>query len=308
MIFPLISSLFLIIAIVCLFHITPQQISDDLLRMTSKEVNLREKARSLRAGKRKKKTVGERLRYTQSSLAAMGKENRFAFVCCASLVLFAVGAVVAILIDNLFLIPVLSAAFSLIPFIYVSNTLSQYNKHIKGSLESTMQSITNSYIRNEDIVDAVRENLMYIRPPLNESFNEFIGVATSITADVRTALKNLKSKVDDDIFGEWVDMLILCQDDNTMRSTLQAFVDKLRDVRQVNAELNDMMAAVRMEYYTMVGLVVGNIPLLYLLNKDWFHTLIYETPGKIILSVCGVVILVTYMFLQKFTKPIDFKR
>ena len=238
----------------------------------------------------------------------MGKENKFAFVCCASLILFAAGAVIAILIDNLFLIPVLSVAFALMPFIYVGKTLSYYQKHTKDALESTMQSVTNSYIRNEDIVEAVRENLLYIRPPLNDCFNAFAGDATAVSTNIKTALRNLKAKVDDDIFGEWVETLILCQDDNTMRSTLQAFVDKLRDVRQVNAELNDMMAAVRMEYYTMVGLVLGNIPLLYLLNKDWFHTLLFETPGKFVLGVCGVVILVTYVFLQKFTKPIEFKR
>ena len=308
MIFSLIASLFLIIAVVCFLQLTPQQISDDLVQMTSKETNLRDKARAMRAGKRRKKSIGDRLRLTQMSLEAMGKENRFAFVCCASLVLLAAGAVVAILIDNLFLIPVLSVAFALLPFIYVGKTLSYYQKHTKDALESTMQSITNSYIRNEDIVEAIRENLMYIKPPLNEHFNAFIGDATAVSTSIKSALRNLKGKVDDDIFGEWVDTLILCQDDNTMRSTLQAFVDKLRDVRQVNTELNDMMAAVRMEYYTMVGLVLGNIPLLYLLNKDWFHTLIFDTSGKIVLSVCGAVILVTYMLLQKYTKPIEFKR
>ena len=66
-----------------------------------------------------------------------------------------------------------------------------------------------------------------------------------------------------------------------------------------------MMSAVRTEYYTMVGLVVGNIPLLYVLNKDWFHTLIFETPGKIVLGVCGIVIVVTYFFTphQASIKP-----
>ena len=66
-----------------------------------------------------------------------------------------------------------------------------------------------------------------------------------------------------------------------------------------------MMSAVRTEYYTMVGLVGGNIPLLYVLNKDWFHTLIFETPGKIVLGICGIVIVVTYFFLMKFTKPVE---
>ncbi len=89
---------------------------------------------------------------------------------------------------------------------------------------------------------------------------------------------------------------------------MQPVVTKLLDVRVVNSELNTMMSAVRVEYYTMVGLVVGNIPLLYVLNKDWFNTLMYETPGKIVLGICGAVILVTYLLMLKFTKPVEFKR
>lgn len=50
------------------------------------------------------------------------------------------------------------------------------------------------------------------------------------------------------------------------------------------------------------------VPLLYLLNKDWFHTLLYSTPGKAVCGLCGLVILITAMFMKKFTKPIEYKR
>ena len=306
MIFPMISSLLLIVAIVCFLNLSPQQITEDLMRLTTPKVTLREKARNMRAGK-KKKSLGSKLAYTQTALAAMGQENKFALVCCASLVLFAAGAVVAVLIDNIFLLPALSVALALIPFIYVRNSLSQYEKHIKTDLETTLSTITTSYIRNEDIILAVRENIDYIKPPLRACFNAFIGDAVAVSSSVKQALRNLKEKVDDDIFREWCDALIRCQDDRALVDTLHPIVEKLKDVRVVNSELSTMMAAVRTEYYTMVGLVVGNIPLLYVLNKDWFHTLIYETPGKIVLGICGAVIIVTYMFLLKFTKPVEYK-
>ena len=306
MIFPMISSLLLIVAIVCFLNLSPQQITEDIMRLATPKVTLREKARNMRAGK-KKKSLGSKLAYTQTALAAMGQENKFALVCCASLFFFAAGAVVAVLIDNIFLLPALSVAFALIPFIYVRNSLSQYEKHIKTDLETTLSTITTSYIRNEDIILAVRENIDYIKPPLRACFNAFIGDAVAVSSSVKQALRNLKEKVDDDIFREWCDALIRCQDDRALVDTLHPIVAKLKDVRVVNSELSTMMAAVRTEYYTMVGLVVGNIPLLYVLNKDWFHTLIYETPGKVVLGICGAVIIVTYMFLLKFTKPVEYK-
>jgi hypothetical protein len=85
-------------------------------------------------------------------------------------------------------------------------------------------------------------------------------------------------------------------------------VSKLTDVRIVNNELKTMLDAVRNEYLTMVLLVVGNIPLIYALNKDWFNSLMFSTPGKIVLAVCGMTILVTAMFMMKFTKPIEYRR
>ena len=305
MIFQMTASLFLITAVVCFLHLTPKQIADDVLKITTKEPSIRDMIRSLRSGK-KKKSIGQRLLYTQDALTAMGRENRFALVVCASLVLFVIGAAAAILLNNVFLVPSFAAFFAVIPFVYVRNSLAHYEKHISEELETTLSVITTSYARSGNIVEAVRENLGYIKPPLKEHFSAFIGDATYVS-NVRQALKNLRGKVNDDIFREWVDGLLHCQDDSALRDTLQPIVDKLRDVRLVNSELSSLMASARMEYYTMIGLVIGNIPLLYILNKDWFHTLVFETPGKITLGICGAVIFITYLFMLKFTKPVSYK-
>ncbi len=307
MILPMIASLFLIIAIVCFLNLTPEQISQDISSVISKKPNLRDRARALRAGK-SRKGLGAKLEYLQSALVSCGKEGKFALVCFSALVLFAVGAVVAVLIDNVFLIPAFSVAFAMIPFIYVRNIIAIYERQTKEELETALSIITTSYSRDGNIISAVQENLPYIKPPLKESFTAFVGDALAISTSVKQALYKLKGKVDDEIFREWVDTLIQCQDNQEMKDTLQPIVSKLTDVRIVNNELNTMMSAVRTEYYTMVGLVVGNIPLLYVLNKDWFHTLIFETPGKVVLGVCGIVIVVTYFFMLKFTKPVEYKR
>ena len=108
MIFKTISTLFLIVAIVCILDLRPQQIADDVLKLTVKKQTIRDQARALRTGK-KKKTIGQRLLYVQTSLAAMGRESKFAVVICASIVLFGVGAVIGVLINNVFLAPTFAA-------------------------------------------------------------------------------------------------------------------------------------------------------------------------------------------------------
>lgn len=305
MIFKVTASLFLIVAIVCFLELTPQQVTDDIVKLTTKKESIRDRAHALRNGK-KKKRLGDRLVYTQEALKVMGKESKFAMIVCASLILFVSGAVVAVVIDNIFLVPTFAAFFAIIPFIYVRNSMAHYEKHINEELESTLSTITTSYVRNSDIIRAVQENIDNIHPPLKEHFSAFLGDAAFVS-NTKQALRNLREKVDNAIFHEWCDALMQCQDDSTLKDTLQPIITKLNDLRTVNSELSSMMSSVRMEYYTMVGMVIGNIPLLYVLNKEWFHTLIYETSGKITLGICGMVIFITYLFMLKFTKPVEYK-
>lgn len=306
MIIQVISSVLLVIAIALLMGLNPEQITDDLMRLITPNDSMRDKVKNLR-GNKKKHGIYRTLLNIKSALSVSGKSKQFTLVVCASLVLFAAGVILAILINNLFLLPVFAVSLALLPFFYVKNTLSYYEKHTKEELETALSIITTSYERCDDIVSAVRENLQYIKPPLREVFQAFEGEATAVSSNIKRAIYSLKEKVDDEIFRKWCDTLILCQDDRTLKDTLQPVVGKLADIRIVNSELKTMMAAVRNEYWMMVALVVGNVPLLYLLNKDWFHTLLFTTPGKAVCGLCGIVILVTALFMMKFTKPIEYK-
>lgn len=307
MILQIITSVLLIISIAILFGLTPEQITSDLMSLMRPNDSMRDKARNIRGNKKKHKLY-RILVNIKGALESTGKSKQFALVMCASVVLFALGIIAAILINNLFLMPVFAVAFALIPFFYITNTLSYYEKQTREELETALSIITTSYERCDDILQAVRENVRYIKPPLQEVFMAFEGEALAVSSNIKRALYSLREKVDNDIFREWVDTLILCQDDRTLKDTLQPVVQKLADVRIVNSELATMLASARNEYWMMVALVIGNVPLLYLLNKDWFHTLLFSTGGKAVCGICGVVILITALFMKKFTKPIEYKR
>ena len=307
MIFQCIASIFVIVGIYLLLGLTPENVTEDLLNIMTPKDSLREEVRNLRGNKKRHKLYTAVMNF-KNVLLSTGKGNRFSLVCFLSLMFFAAGAVLSLFIDNVFLMPVLSIAGALMPFLYTLKTLSFFENQTREELETTLSVITNSYIRSDDIILAVKENTDYIKPPLRDIFKSFVLEATTLSASTKRALYNLKEKIDNDIFREWCDALIICQDDRTLKDTLTPIVSKLTDVRIVNNELNTMLSSVRMEYYMMVLLVLGNIPLLYFINKDWFHTLIFGTAGKIVLGICGAVILVTFLLLLKFTKPIEYKR
>ena len=50
-----------------------------------------------------------------------------------------------------------------------------------------------------------------------------------------------------------------------------------------------------------------NIPLLYVLNQNWFETLIFTLPGKITLAICAAVILFSFTRIMQLSKPIEYK-
>lgn len=306
-IFPLLSSALLVVAIIFLFNLTPEQITNDMLRIISPNQTLRDKVKIAQGKKRSRKLALE-LAYIKDALTVAGKNSKFSLVCTMSLVLLICGIALAVLVKNVFLIPVLAITLCMIPFLYAKNTIGYYNKHIEQEMETALSIISTSYIRNDNILSAVAENISYLKPPVREIFKAFLGDATAISSDIKTALENLKLKVDNEIFYEWCDTLIQCQDDRTLKDTLLPVVNKLTDVRIVNSELKTMLYTVRNEYFTMVALIVGNIPLLYLLNQDWYNTLTNTTPGKVTIALCGMVILITARLMFKYTRPIKYKR
>jgi Flp pilus assembly protein TadB len=307
MIFPIIASLLLIVAVVLLFGLTPERITDDMMKIISPKQTLRDKVK-IAQGKKKSRKLSAELKHINDALIATGKGSQFATICAVSLTLLICGGMFAVLIDNIFLVPIFAIALALLPFIYAKTTISYYDKHIEEEMETALSIITTSYIRSDDIVSAVKENITYLKPPITEIFKSFLGETTAISSDIKHALHKLKERIDNQIFKEWVDTLIQCQYDRTLKDTLLPVVTKLTDVRIVNNELKTMLYEPRKEYFMMVAMVVGNIPLLYMLNKSWYSTLMDTLPGKFVLALSGVVILVTALLMMKYTKPIEYRR
>jgi hypothetical protein len=154
----------------------------------------------------------------------------------------------------------------------------------------------------------VEENMNYLNPPVLSVFREFVSRIKLINPDIIASLQEMKGRIDNAVFREWCDALIACQFDRSLKTTLTPIVSKLSDMRVVNGELENMVFEPRKEFITMQILVIGNIPLLYFLNKDWYHTLMHTVMGQIIISVCIAAIFISTAFVIKLTQPIEYRR
>ena len=235
-----------------------------------------------------------------------GRQEQFEFIKRLSVILFAAGAVLALMIGNVFLVPILGIGFSLAPIWYLRSTAGTYKKHLNEELESAVSFITTSYLRTEDLVRSVKENIPSINEPVRAAFEAFVFEAEMINANLISAINSLKMKIPNRAFHEWANTLIQCQSDRTMKHTLPTVIQKFSDVRIVQSELDAMLHGPRREAITMMFLVVANVPLLYFLNEDWFRALLFTNPGRLALAICTAIILFAVSKIMKLSKPIEY--
>jgi len=291
-----------------LLGISPKELAETLANpIERRKPTMRQK---IHGSQHVKKLKGIRLTIheTRSVLEITGRQGRFGFICVIALALMVLGVLIAISLNNFFMIPVLAIGFSMLPFWYILFTATAFRKHLNAELETALSIITTSYLRSESIITAVDENIAYLNPPVVQIFEGFLAETKLINSNLKHALEQLKGRLHNDIWDEWLEAVIACQEDKTLKSTLAAIVNKLSDVRTVSAELDYLLYEPVKEFVTMAILLVGNIPLIYFLNKSWFHTLMYTTPGKAILAVCAVAIFVGLAAVIRLTRPIEYKR
>lgn len=303
----LVGFLLSVIATAVLLGLTPETITEDIMRFASPKQTLREKVLVAKGKKRSRKLTVE-LNRIRDALNSTGKGSQFTVACAASLLGIIGGCVAAVAINNYFLIPAFAFAFALIPFGFAKRTINYYDKHIQEELETALSIITTSYVRNDDIVTAVEENVQYLKPPVKDIFAGFVAENRMITSNIKQSIKHLKERVNNGIFAEWCDTLIACQEDRTLKDTLMPIVAKLTDVRIANSEIKGVLGAARIEYFMMAGMLVANIPLLYFLNKDWYSALMNTVPGKIVLAISALAIVITALFMFKWTKPVEYRK
>lgn len=303
----LICFILLVTGTVFILKLNSEQLTKDLSFLFNRKKSLRDKSLTA-TGKKKSRKITVELQKIKTALEETGKQKQLSVAIAASVILMIGGAVAAVMMHNPFLIPVLAVAFAMLPFAYLMRTIAIYESQVKGEMETALSIITTSYVRSDNIISAVSENIRHLKPPLRGIFESFVAEATTITPDVRVAIMHMRDKISDTIFEEWCDTLVTCQNDRTLKDTLMPVVSKLTDVRLVNNSLKTMLSEVRREYYMMVAMVVANIPLLYCLNKDWYNALMNTVFGKIVLAICGVVIVVTFFKMNKYTKPVEYKR
>ena len=291
-----------------ILRISPMDFTQGIFqRLTSAPKSIRSEINET-TRRKKKPFLRREIEEAQAILKATGKEARFPVICAVSLLLFSIGAAIAIVMGNFLLVPVMAVGMMFIPFWYVKLTAGNFKKDVSAELETALSIITPAYLRSEDFLTAVEENTSYLNQPVCGVFQSFLTRVRNIDPDMDAALAELRGSIDNEVFREWCDAVLACQYDRGLKTTLTPIVSKLSDMRIVNGDLENLVFGPRKEFITMAALVVLNIPLLKFINADWYAALMHTIPGQIVLAICASAIFISFAFVVKLTQPIEYRR
>ena len=148
-----------------LLGLKPMEFTDGLFSfLTREKKSLKDE---IKAAQRRQNPgfLKRQIQMAQEVLAMTGRSNRFSLVCACSLVLFAIGAAIAIVMGNFFLAPVMAVGFMMLPFWYVQVTASHFKRTSPPSWKRHLHR-HNRIFTQRNILTAVEENLNYLNPPV----------------------------------------------------------------------------------------------------------------------------------------------
>lgn len=276
---------FALLGIFCLFKI-------NIKDLFTSHRSIKSNAKKAKAGK--KNRIG---RYCSESvqilrlLRVKNPENMLAAIAfgCAMLGIILGSALNNIPLSILFAIIGLALPFCAIQFIW-----SLRDQKISEALEIALTRITSSYMRpGMTFEDALKENLKEIPDAVRPIFETILLQTTYVDADIVKALRESKLGIHNSIYKEWVNAVIRCQGNQTLKPTLPHIVNKFTEQRIIIGEVKVLMQEPRRSFFIMTGAAVLSPFLLYLIQREWFSLLLTSAIGKVLLAILVICIAVS---------------
>lgn len=315
----LIFSLLLITGLFQLFDITLQKIIIDLRSIISearryyrkrkyaKRIPIKKQV-ELITGEKKVNFIVKNFNDARNILFSSRQSKKMRTVYLASVAGGCSSVIISAVLKNIFILPPLAVGLALIPAWSVKIMEARFIRNINDELETALSCITASYMRTDNIVLAVEENLGVLNPPVNQAFMFFYNENKLINSNVIYGLTKLKKSFESTIFAEWCDAVIQCQSDRTLKAILYPIVQKFTDVKRVQAELDTSMMLPMQNFIVMTVVLLLMIPVMASMQPGWLDILINTVGGKILLSLTVVAVIFGINKAINLSRPIEYKK
>lgn len=169
-------------------------------------------------------------------------------------------------------------------------------------LASSMMILSNSYVVTEDFITSVRDNLEILEYP--EPFKDFLTYVTLMDSSVGNGLRRMEAKVNNPYFSQWIDALVLAQEDRSLKYVTVTVVDSMHDVLSVQAESDAAMYAVWRDYL-MTLIMIFSVPLIFKFTlADAYLTLTGSLIGQSMFILLLAAVIFSVFRALKINKPL----
>ncbi len=218
---------------------------------------------------------------------------------CVSGVLFVVGgAVFGGLLGNIPSALVAAPVMAAIPWVILNLIGRRTRRNLRDQLEHAMGLVTNSYLRGQDIIEAVQDNIGEFDGYTEMLFRGFLTEVSLTDAGIAAALANMRDKTANTYFKQWCTVLIQCLEDRELRFTLPPIVAEMVDRRGAVLEANTLIRKAQRDFFVIVVIACMQLPIMGQVNPEWYRLLTDTTIGQIVTAilfalcaVCGLVVI-----------------
>jgi hypothetical protein len=239
----------------------------------------------------------------EQMLTAAGMQAQLGTYKRLALVLGMAGLLIGAAIGNLLAAAVLGVGLAVMPLLIIRIRTGDYLRGLYESLESGMGTVTNAYVASGDLIGAVEDSLRLIPAPVDEVFRKFLSQIRLVDASVPRALEAMKGQIDNRYWQEWVNTLIQCQGDRTLRYALPGIVERLGAMRRIRMEADTLLQKQIGDYVVTVFLLLGSIPVMAFMMPDWYEMLVHTIAGQITLAVVLGAVFATALWIGRLYHP-----
>jgi len=239
----------------------------------------------------------------EQMLTAAGMKARLQTYQRLALALGAAGILVGAAIGNVLAAAVLGIGLAAMPLLIIRIRTGDYQRSLYESLESGMGIITNAYVSSGDLIRAVEDNLRLIPAPVDGVFRQFLSRVQLVDASVPKALEAMKGQIDNRYWTDWVNTLIQCQHDKTLRYALPGIVERLGAMRRVRMETDTLLQKQISDYVVTVFLLLASIPVMAWMMPDWYEMLTQTVAGQVTLAVVLAAVFATALWVGRLYHP-----
>jgi Flp pilus assembly protein TadB len=239
----------------------------------------------------------------EQMLTAAGMKTRLQTYQRLALALGVTGLLVGAAIGNVLAATVLAVGMAAMPLLIIRVRTGDYLRSLYESLESGMGTITNAYVSSGDLIRAVEDNLRLIPAPVDGVFRQFLSRVQLVDASVSKALEALKDQIDNRYWKDWINTLVQCQHDKTLRFALPGIVERLGAMRRIRMETDTLLQKQIGDYVVTVFLLLASIPVMAWMMPDWYEMLTQTVAGQVTLAVVLAAVFATALWVGRLYHP-----